>query len=120
MNLWSLALAKDELYQSAYEAVQQGARRFPANSAYKVSITECKLFNNNALSFQGRQWVPDYEPLCISLIQIAYNSLLTSHSGRNETYTIVQCSYFWPNLSNDVRRFVRNCDVYGRMKAWRD
>jgi hypothetical protein len=28
--------------------------------------------------------------------------------------------YFWPGMSNDIRRFVRNCDVCGRTKPWRE
>ena len=29
-------------------------------------------------------------------------------------------SYFWPGMLLDIRRFVRNCDVCGRNKAWKD
>ena len=64
--------------------------------------------------------MPESEPLRTQLIQRIHDSLLTSHPGREVTAALMSRSYFWPGMLLDIRRFVRNCDVCGRNKAWRD
>ncbi|KAF7566197.1 hypothetical protein PtrM4_145170 [Pyrenophora tritici-repentis] len=33
---------------------------------------------------------------------------------------MVARDFFWPGMSNDIRRYIRNCDTCGRTKPWRD
>jgi hypothetical protein len=46
--------------------------------------------------------------------------MLSGHPGHNGTNVIVGRSYFWPRFSDDVRRFVQNCDNCGANTIWRD
>ena len=64
--------------------------------------------------------MPESEPLRTKLIQWTHDSLLTGHPGREITATLMFKNYFWPGMLLDIRRFVRNCDVCGRNKAWKD
>lgn len=118
--LWSQALQDDVDYEIARISVRQQLRKFPAGFPYKVSIAECELNEQEQLLFRGRKWVPKSEPLRTALMDRAHSTLLMGHPGRNETYGAIYRSYFWPNLSQDVRRFVHNCNVCGRTKAWRE
>ena len=52
-------------------------------------------------------------------MQKAHDSVLTGPTGRDETYRIIPRRWFWPDMLNDVRRFVRNCDVCGDATVWR-
>ena len=36
------------------------------------------------------------------------------------TKALVSRNFCWPGLSQDVRRFIRNCDTYGRKAVWRE
>ena len=119
-NLWATARSNDDVYQSVVKAIKKGKRTLPTSLALKVFIGDCSLDNNETLLFRGKKWVPESEPLRTKLIQRTHDSLLTGHPGREITAALMFRNYFWPGMLLDIRRFVRNCDVCGRNKAWRD
>jgi hypothetical protein len=98
------------LYGDLLEVVRSGARRFPAQLGIKVSISESSL-EEGELMFRGRKWVPDYESLRTKLIQDTYDSIMRGHPGHEATSAIMMQQFFWPNMLQDIRRFVQNCDV---------
>jgi Reverse transcriptase (RNA-dependent DNA polymerase)/RNase H-like domain found in reverse transcriptase/Integrase zinc binding domain/Chromo (CHRromatin Organisation MOdifier) domain len=117
---WDHAEEQDSDLQQMKEAVRQGQRTFPTNLKLKVSISECSLTDDGKMMFRGRLWVPNDEKLRTKMTQDVHDSLLCGHPGRENTAQILSRQYFWPRMSQDVRRFVRNCDTCGRSKAWRD
>ncbi|KAL0172961.1 hypothetical protein M9458_033272 [Cirrhinus mrigala] len=42
-------------------------------------------------------------------ISQVHSSLSTGHPGSNQTLSLVSNKYWWPNMAQDVRRFVRGC-----------
>ena len=114
------AQREDQTYEEAVAAIHRGARSFPSTLGLKVSIAECSLDEQGRLQFRGRRWVPDSEPLRTTLIQQTHDSILTGHPGRETLAALMARQFFWPNMLRDIRRFVRNCDTCGRMKAWRE
>ena len=105
---------------AAWKAVQDGERRFPTAIDLKLSIAECHLDNQGNLRYRNRRWVPDSEPLRTGLIHAIHSSKALGHPGRNITAQAVSREYFWPNMSTDIRRYIRNCSVCSRSKPWRD
>ncbi|KAK1919383.1 hypothetical protein P3342_009107 [Pyrenophora teres f. teres] len=90
-ELWLEALKNDRQYQEATQAVIG----------------------------QERRWVPDNESLRTKIISGVHDSL--SWSPRREiTYKILAREFFWPGMTGSIRRYVRNCDVCGRTKPWRE
>ena len=53
-------------------------------------------------------------------MQEAHDSPLTGHPGSNALYSLLARQLFWPNMSADVKRFVKNCDQCGATNIWRD
>lgn len=45
---------------------------------------------------------------------------MTGHPEKDGTYALSARSLFWPNMSCDVRQFVRNCLVCRSSTSWRD
>ena len=119
-NLWTTAKSNDDVYQSVVDAIKKGKRKLLTFLAFKISIGDCSLNNNETLFFKRKKRVPENEPLRTQLIQRIYDSLLTGHFGREVTAALTSRNYFWPDMLLDIRRFVRNCDVFGRNKAWKD
>ena len=118
--LWDQATQEDTTYAAAQDAVRQGRRLFPSELKLKVSIAECSLSAQGKLLFRDRQWVPELEELRTKLIQEVHDSEACGHPGRENCLAMLGRRFFWPRMSQDVRRFVRNCDACGRNKAWRD
>ena len=117
---WNEEYAKDELLRELVDAVQGGKPRFPSSLGVKISISECSLNPKNELLFRGRRWVPNSEPLRTRILQGTHDSVLTGHPGREMMSALLARQFFWPGVSADVRRFVRNCNLCSANKVWRD
>lgn len=92
---------------------------FPSHLGLKTTLSECQIDHRGALCFRNRLWIPDWEPLRTALIQKTHDSHITGHPGRDSTLAILSRSFYWPCMSNMVRKFCRNCDVCGRSHVWR-
>lgn len=81
----------------------------------EISLSECAL-REGRLYFRDRIYVPDtnLRPL---LVQLAHDSVETGHPGKNKMYEILSRDYFWPKISYDTARFVRNCHGCCRNKT---
>ena len=119
-GLWQQSAAHDDKFPSITTAIRDGNTRFPKELQLSVSISECELDNRGQPLFRGRRWVPDYEPLRTRIMQEIHDSKLSGHPGHNALYGLISRAYFWPNMSSDIRRFVRNCDRCGANRVWRD
>lgn len=58
--------------------------------------------------------------LTTGVIQKVHDSFLGGHPGRDTTIDLLARQFYWPRMNQDVRRFLRKCDVCGRTTAWRD
>ena len=119
-QLWEEAMETEagNIIKKAREEVKKGARKFPPELKLHVATGECDVHNGH-LRYRERLWAPTYEPLTTALIQQIHDSTLSGHPGRDATMALVARQFFWPGISQDVRRFVRNCNVCGRTTLWR-
>ena len=116
---WIQVQENDNLYNGIVTAITNNARTFPPGLGVQVSIGDCSI-QENQLFFRGRRWVPESEPLRTRLIQETHDSALAGHPGREGIAALIMRQFFWPNMLQDIRRFVRNCDVCNRNKVWRE
>jgi hypothetical protein len=54
------------------------------------------------------------------IVQETHDSILTGHPGRNSLYAILSRQFFWPQMSDHVRRFCWNCEKCGANYVWQD
>lgn len=94
-------------------------RQFPQELGIRIATGECTI-NKNVLHYRERIWLPNYEPLTTTVIQKIHDSFLSGHPGRDATISLVGRKFFWPGFNQDIRRFVKNCNVCGRSTVWRD
>ena len=118
--LWTTALGQDKDFEKIWQAVADRLRKFPRKLELHVSIAECDIDNFGRLRYRERIWIPTYEPLRTELIQRTHDSTLTGHPGRDTTLATLSRRFFWPGISQNVRKFCNNCDVCGRVTTWRD
>ena len=119
-RLWKEGMESDagEFLKLARRAVHDGARKFPSELKLPIAIGDCDE-HNGYLRHRERLWLPLYEPLTTAVIQDVHDSVVAGHPGRDATMALVTRQFFWPGMSQDIRRFVRNCDVCGRTTIWR-
>ena len=118
--LWNEAMTHDETYEAARDAIRKEKATFPRELNLKVSLSECSLDSQERLLFRGRKWVPDFNALRTKMTQRTHDDKICGHPGRDNTSQVLSRNYFWPRMSEDVRRFVRNCHVCRRSKSWKD
>lgn len=119
-NLWTEHEAADDTYLRIKEAVQQNLKSLPPDLKVKVSLSECALDERNQLLFRDRLLVPANEQLRTGIIHEAHDAFDAGHPGREGTYHLVMRRFFWPGMSNDIRRFCENCDKCRSNHIWRD
>ena len=54
------------------------------------------------------------------MIQSIPDSPLSGHPGYESTRELLAREYTWPGMTQDVHRFVRNCNTCGKSKIWRE
>lgn len=119
-KLWKEALEANPRYYQIRHCVRSKDRSFPNEWGLAVSISECEVDANHRLKWRSRVWIPAYEPLRTAILQKIHDSPLSGHPGREALRDLVTREFTWPNLTSDVRRFARNCDVCGKSKFWRE
>lgn len=129
--LWNQALRQDPSYTKIVLAVRNGERMWPKDikvqteeteepKPLKAMIAACSFDQEKGLlKYQGRLWIPLYEPLTTAIIQSIHDATVAGHPGRDATLAQIARNYFWPGISKTVKRFCKNCHVCGRSSIWR-
>ncbi|KAI0994388.1 hypothetical protein K3495_g13794, partial [Podosphaera aphanis] len=130
-KLWNQGLREDSNFLKIVRAVENGERTWPkdlrvctegSNETKPLqAMIAASSFDRESgiLYYQGRIWVPMFEPLTTAIIQNTHDSTVSGHPGRDATLSQVARSYFWPGISKAVKRFCKNCDICGRSSIWR-
>ena len=119
---WQEGLAADPDYEKIRQAIaQRDTSRFPASLGLQAvaQMAEASLNEKGVPLYRGAVWIPNYEPLRTAIIQESHDSTATGHPGRDGTIEVLRRQFYWPRIGSDMKRFVRNCDVCGRSKIWR-
>ena len=69
------------------------------------------------MRFKNRLVVPSSEELRRKILDEAHNSMLSIHPGSNKMYHDLRHLYWWPNIKQDITKYISECHIYGRVKA---
>lgn len=119
-DLISQAYAQDPDTEEMIEALRQLKRQWPKHLKRKLRIAkaECKLVDGR-IYFRDRLFIPNVPDVKLQVISRTHSNVLSGHPGRYKTATLLRRSYFWPGLTEDVARYVRNCHLCTRSKVSR-
>jgi hypothetical protein len=84
----------------------------------RFPMSECKIIEGK-IFFRDKLFIPDEEELKLQIITRTHSSAPAGHPGRSKTIDLLRRTYFWPGLSKDASRFVRNCHQCTRSKTSR-
>ena len=83
-----------------------------------VALGLCE-WKDEHLGYQGKIWIPNDEELRTSLIRRNHDNLLAGHGGRAKTMELVSRQYYWPEIRETIKRYVKNCDMCQRSEMVR-
>lgn len=103
----------DNIPKRVLQAIHEGKRQ-----SRLLTITDCKEVDGH-LWYQGRLYIPDYEPLKVRLLQDHHDTPAAGHPGRAKTLELLSRKFYWPRMYRDVDRYVRNCHTCQRSRTSR-
>ncbi|MDA4119333.1 MAG: reverse transcriptase domain-containing protein [Thaumarchaeota archaeon] len=77
-----------------------------------------RLDNKGLLLKGDRLWVPESHRTLV--IEAAHCPIAFAHPGKGKTGKLLRRRYFWPQMDEDIARFVANCHACRRSKVPRD
>lgn len=84
---------------------------FGHNEHFEYTVQE------GLLLYKGRIMVPKEAALRAVLLREFHSSIMEGHVGNVRTFNRLSVNFYWKAMHNDVRSFVRNCQVCQRMKS---
>src|SRR5271167_4436614 len=69
------------------------------------------------LKKEGKILVPDDEKIIEEVIRQHHDEPIAGHPGIQKTIDLISRSYFWQNLSSDVKKYVQGCIVCQQIKS---
>jgi transposase InsO family protein len=117
------AVTLAHLFREAYEAdlfpsQVLGMLRDGVRHSRRITLAECAQ-EDNRLTYRGKLYVPEYEPLRLHLMQQHHDAPVAGHPGRSKTLELLCRTYYWPKMRQDVERYVRNCHICQRSRTGR-
>ncbi|KAL8424412.1 hypothetical protein Efla_001014 [Eimeria flavescens] len=123
---YALALTAPETH--ARDALMSDIRRYRAG-AHSTGIT-CSFISSastgqifvrddNVYFCTTRLYIPKHPVLRTRLIAEHCDSSCAGHPGRNRATEFLSCGFCWPSLSQDVKAYVKSCDVCMRNRVTR-
>jgi hypothetical protein len=105
----------DELLRTNREATSlQELRKKAKDNCNEWTIDE------GLLKYQDRLVVADDNDLRTRLITEAHAQLSTAHPGKSKTRKIISDRYYWPGMTVDIDRYIRNCNDCRRANVPKD
>src|ERR1700709_192415 len=74
---------------------------------------------DNSMRYQGKIWIPENEKLRTDIIGRNHDSMSAGHGGTAKTTELVSRRYFWPDMRETIKRYIKNCDTCQRIKVVR-
>ena len=69
------------------------------------------------MRFKNRLVVPSSDELRRKILDEAQNSTLSIHPGSNKMCHDLRHLYWWPNMKQDITKYISKYDICGRVKA---
>ena len=93
-------------------------------SSVRSALMSGKLIDNLSLQddlvlFKNRIYLPDCNDLKLTVTRQAHDVKVAGHFGRDKTLELLTRNYYWPNLDDWVRTYVKTCDDGQRNKTAR-
>lgn len=77
------------------------------------------VVDDGLVRFRGLVYVPDDPEVKRWILQLYHDSIPAGHPGVSNTLEMVSRNYYWPRMSDFVRRYVEGCETCQRTKPRR-
>ena len=88
---------------------------------------EAKELNGEALGlcewikgtmrYEGKIWIPEDETLQTEIIRNNHDNIEAGHGGRAKILDLISRTYYWPEMRQQIKQYIKNCDTCQRIKS---
>jgi len=64
------------------------------------------------VTHERRIYIPDSNTLNLKVAYQYHDAKVAGHFGRDKTLDLIKRNYYWPNMEEWVRNYVRTCEAY--------
>ncbi len=106
---WKVVGRKDQDWVATLEAVRAGSDLVDPGFEEKEGM----------LLFENRYVLPNDKAIRLKVLEANHDSRVAGHFGQYKTLERLRQNFFWSKMDEDVKDYVRSCDVCQRDKATR-
>jgi len=66
---------------------------------------------DDMVTYEQRLYIPDNNSLKLKVTYQCHDAKVAGHFGRDKTLELMKRDYYWPNMEDWVRNYVRTCDA---------
>jgi hypothetical protein len=123
----AIAAAKEtELSSTFLELLRQAGEKDPEWRATRdavlrkdENVAEEFEVKDGLLYYENRWVIPDDSALKLRILRENHDSKVAGHFGQFKTSERMKQNFFWPKMDQEVRDYVRSCDICQRDKVSR-
>ena len=82
------------MYELFKNIIIRGDRQFLPDLCTLIDIIKCAVLNNYLYS-RGALWILNFEPLRMVILYKIYNSPVTGHPGKENTFALLTRDFYW-------------------------
>jgi hypothetical protein len=112
LESWKKGYTTDQFYSKVLNVFRVNGDKDGNYPQYQVieGLIYFEDWNGNS-----RLCVPD--ALCVEVMSEVHNILTESaHGGHAKTYNRIASTYYWPKMSQDIKKYVSTCDICQKAK----
>ena len=102
---------KDTTIQKIRQELERGTKEMKS-----IALGLCQ-WKDSYLWYQGKIWVSDKEEIKTGIIRQHHDILTAGHGETAKTTELIQRKYYWPNMRETIKQYVKGCDVCQRTKV---
>ena len=103
-NIINLIKENYEKDNMTREMIKQGRRQLRNRSDNSVTVKDGIIYYNKT-----RLYVPKVESLITNIITNHHDNKTSGHFGNMKTIDLIERNYYWPNLRQDVKLYIKTC-----------
>ncbi len=113
-NRVKLANQKDSKCKSIRDAIRDRKKSFDEMLLKKFESIE------NTLFFKKKLWISKFNQLKLNIIRKIHDQSTSEHSNVRRFCKYLNKWYYWSQVKQSVKRYIRNCHICKRFKITRD
>jgi len=113
-NRWAKEILDAGLEDKAWDEM-----RIALETGTAANETGDYMLEDGLVCFRRWVWISDNARLKLQVAHECDDSKVAGHFGRDKTLELMKRNYYWPNMEDWVRNYVKTCASYQRNKTGR-